>query len=445
MKDKLDLDIKMELTHSKPQIPDSYYEKVRKNLEELENTTTNRTKSIGMLRIACTLAIFLVVGVGTTYAAINYKNERLSEMKADEIFAYNEEVQNAEVDTDSFSRELSEEERARLEKLKKDYEQKGVFPQNSISKVESKEEINGKELFFCISESKFYLPDRMMSDEELLEIIDFYIKRDFSLESITEEKTENFNQNLETESLIVKAAKQNIEEFFEVDMEDEYQIEYGEITDQVMFDLDEGNAIILLDAQEHTINEMRLNIDGMYAEGMKFEQFDYYEVYKILKGKLCKLSEKNISAAKVMYVELQNGELYHGMVRYIFELEDGSGYVINYSLNLQREYYLRYFDRVKSYEDYVDENPLMKNNSNGQESTVISIEITDNSNTETAPNITVQNDITRIVVTNGNTGEKKEINSIEEVDSILDQIRSTTVISCEKGNVQGYSYFLALL
>ena len=189
MKDKLDLDIKTELTDSKPQIPDGYYEKVRKNLKELENTRTNGIKSIGMLRIACTLAIFLVVGVGTTYAAINYKNERLGEMKADEIFAYNEEVQNAEVDADSFSRELSEEERARLKKLKKDYEQEGVFPKHSISKVESKAEINGKELFFCISESKFYLPDRMMSDEELLEIIDFYIKRVFSLESTTAENT----------------------------------------------------------------------------------------------------------------------------------------------------------------------------------------------------------------------------------------------------------------
>lgn len=77
-------------------------EKVRKNLKELENTRTNGIKSIGMLRIACTLAIFLVVGVGTTYAAINYKNERLGEMKADEIFAYNEEVQNAEVDAGFF-------------------------------------------------------------------------------------------------------------------------------------------------------------------------------------------------------------------------------------------------------------------------------------------------------------------------------------------------------
>lgn len=58
MKDKLDLDIKTELTDSKPQIPDGYYEKVRKNLKELENTRTNGIKSIGMLRIACTLAIF---------------------------------------------------------------------------------------------------------------------------------------------------------------------------------------------------------------------------------------------------------------------------------------------------------------------------------------------------------------------------------------------------
>ena len=58
--------------------------------------------------------------------------------------------------------------------------------------------------------------------------------------------------------------------------------------------------------------------------------------------------------------------------------------------------------------------------------------------------IAVQDDITKIIVTNGNTGEKKEINSIEEVDRILDQIRSMTVISHEKSNVQGYSYFLAL-
>lgn len=80
-----------------------------------------------------------------------------------------------------------------------------------------------------------------------------------------------------------------------------------------------------------------------------------------------------------------------------------------------------------------DGNFLMKNNnSEEQEATVMCTEIT------------VQNDITRIVVTNGNTGEKKEINSIEEVDRILDQIRSMTVISHEKSNVQGYSYFLAL-
>ncbi len=358
MKDKLDLDIKKELMSSKPQIPNGYYEKVRKNLDELENYKTNREKSTGMLKIACILALFLVVGVGTTYAAINYKNERLKEMNEEEISEYNEQVQNVAVDKDSFSRGFSEIEKKRLKELEKDYEQKGVFPEKSILKVEKKEQISDNELFFCVDESKFYLPERMMTDEELLEIIDFYIKRDFSLESMTIENTESVNHDIETESVIIQNAKQNTEKFFAVHLEEEYQIEYGDITDQVVFDMEEGNAIVLLDAKDHAISEMRLSIDGMYAEGMTFEQFDYYKVYEILKGKLCKLSEKSISAAKVMYVESENGDLYHGMVRYIFELEDGSGYVINYSLNLQREYYLRYFEKIKSYENYVDKDSV---------------------------------------------------------------------------------------
>lgn len=80
-----------------------------------------------------------------------------------------------------------------------------------------------------------------------------------------------------------------------------------------------------------------------------------------------------------------------------------------------------------------DENFLIKNNSSEEQEAIVM-----------CTEIAVQDDITKIIVTNGNTGEKKEINSIEEVDRILNQIRSMTVISHEKSNVQGYSYFLAL-
>ena len=80
-----------------------------------------------------------------------------------------------------------------------------------------------------------------------------------------------------------------------------------------------------------------------------------------------------------------------------------------------------------------DENFLIKNNNSEEQEAIVM-----------CTEIAVQDDITKIIVTNGNTGEKKEINSIEEVDRILNQIRSMTVISHEKSNVQGYSYFLAL-
>lgn len=80
-----------------------------------------------------------------------------------------------------------------------------------------------------------------------------------------------------------------------------------------------------------------------------------------------------------------------------------------------------------------DENFLIKNNNSEEQEAIVM-----------CTEIAVQDDITKIIVTNGNTGEKKEINSIEEVDRILNQIRSMTVISHEKSNIQGYSYFLAL-
>ena len=65
-----------------------------------------------------------------------------------------------------------------------------------------------------------------------------------------------------------------------------------------------------------------------------------------------------------------------------------------------------------------DENFLIKNNNSEEQEAIVM-----------CTEIAVQDDITKIIVTNGNTGEKKEINSIEEVDRILNQIRSMTVIS----------------
>lgn len=58
--------------------------------------------------------------------------------------------------------------------------------------------------------------------------------------------------------------------------------------------------------------------------------------------------------------------------------------------------------------------------------------------------LSVHDDITKIIVTNGSTGEKREIDDVEEIDNLLEQMKNFKIISQEEKNVQGYSYSMAL-
>lgn len=48
--------------------------------------------------------------------------------------------------------------------------------------------------------------------------------------------------------------------------------------------------------------------------------------------------------------------LKNGTLKYIFELENGAGYVVNYSLNMEMIYYLRYIDDINCFEKTMEGN-----------------------------------------------------------------------------------------
>lgn len=95
-------------------------------------------------------------------------------------------------------------------------------------------------------------------------------------------------------------------------------------------------------------------------------------------------------------------------------------------------------------EESEDVNFAMEDEKESQKSTTENPEKTENFNTNNTLSSTVQNDITKIIVTNGSTGEKREIDAVEEIDNLLEQIKELKIISQEEKNVQGYSYSLAL-
>lgn len=56
----------------------------------------------------------------------------------------------------------------------------------------------------------------------------------------------------------------------------------------------------------------------------------------------------------------------------------------------------------------------------------------------------INSNITRIIITNGSTGEQKEITDASDVESILNQIKTLSPSSQDKDNVQGYLFSLNL-
>ncbi len=85
-----------------------------------------------------------------------------------------------------FSRELSISEKARYEELERKYEVEGLFPEKKVNVVSQKDLI-GEGVAFYSGECVYYLPEEILTDEDLLQIIDFTHKAIYICEKIDRE------------------------------------------------------------------------------------------------------------------------------------------------------------------------------------------------------------------------------------------------------------------
>lgn len=111
---------------------------------------------------------------------------RMESMNHEKLETYFSGLQEADVAADSYSRPLTDGEKNRLEELRQAYLEEGYFPQKELAMLDSPEKYK-KGVAFYAARSTFFLPEEEMTEEELLELIDFREKRDYSLAKITEE------------------------------------------------------------------------------------------------------------------------------------------------------------------------------------------------------------------------------------------------------------------
>ena len=165
--------------------------------------------------VAAAAAFVLIAGavIPSQAGLRHFVKDRLENMPKQELEAVNQMVQSQNnAEADSFSREYSKEEIKRMQQLQEAY-QNGRFPQQTITYTDSVGQIPDDLLRYDPDTNFLYLPDRVLTDEELLQIIDFNYTRDYAVSQGTaaqearkewEEKEEGLKAKVQKEGWITE-------------------------------------------------------------------------------------------------------------------------------------------------------------------------------------------------------------------------------------------------
>ena len=121
------------------------------------------------------------------YSDLSYfdRYEQMTDAEIDELYA---RLASAPVDVwGRDSRELTAEEQIRYEKWTEKYEQENAYTETTITVITFPEEYDGQELVYCIADAQFYYPERALTDDELLQLIDLEHKNLYIYERIQRE------------------------------------------------------------------------------------------------------------------------------------------------------------------------------------------------------------------------------------------------------------------
>lgn len=131
-------------------------------------------------------AVLTVLASATAAASAGAVRERMEAMNREKIETYFAQIYQTKIGHDNYNRPYEEEEKNRMDTLREAYEEEAHFPKGEITMLDAVQDYKGRGVAFFGDTSTFFFPDREMSDEELLEIIDFMHRRDYSLQKMNE-------------------------------------------------------------------------------------------------------------------------------------------------------------------------------------------------------------------------------------------------------------------
>ncbi len=366
MNEKIDEKIRAELIRTADPLPESYEKRIKEVLQNLpDEPLPEKKKRWWLFPKTMTLAVMIgVVAVSSGVAAgVSLYQKRLASMKPEQVEEMYSAVQDQQVDADRYSREMLGEEEEKFRELKEKYEREGLFPQKEIACVETEKDVAPGELCYCYENGMFYLPERELSEEELLQIVDFQYKARYSLDKVqegregdapgnTEGKVADIN-GTEEGDLAAEKGKQLLEDLYGWDTDGaECTVERDE----------EGDFDVVVEKKgwEHKV-KMELEKDTMKikwllfsekiglkeTEGLKIGKRDFNRYEKKVWQMAKKIvSKEDITEFSFGYHCCKDGTVLYGQVLYYLTCKNGEGFVVYFNAGEEIVYQIVHTDNV---------------------------------------------------------------------------------------------------
>lgn len=163
-------------------------EEIIMNIQKRMENGNKKTSVWNWRRIATAAAAFVLVvglaGFPVRAFVTSVVKERMESIPKEEVQEINDMIQSQPTEADEFSREYTDGEKERNKALWQAYKE-GRFPENVLEQVENAEEAPEGTVCYIRSTGVFKLPVQEMTDEEMLEIIDFQHKMSYAVEQST--------------------------------------------------------------------------------------------------------------------------------------------------------------------------------------------------------------------------------------------------------------------
>ena len=239
---------------------------------------------------------------------------------------------------------LTDDEINRFKELQRDYENSGKFPKNKLKSIDSPDKADSDKVCFEENTSTFYLPEKL-SDEDILEIIDFCYSRDYSLSQ--DNKNEPSRQNAEeniSEQDAVNIVKETVARVYGIDIDNmDVDVEYdvgngsdGTFSSEYVYIADKSSGLeysASVDMQSATVYYVEKNL-AEYSSSSELENKPLYE-QKAVEAE--NIAEKFInynegwSKKEIEYAVNSEKMLRKGIIDFYFTTHDGNVCKVSYS------------------------------------------------------------------------------------------------------------------